>query len=349
MIPSLNLSHVHVHRPQSIGTVRKLFSHLEHDDYILEMDWSSINHFLTCWRASEFALVYSRVMGRTPALTYGSALHLSLEAYYRGERDVAKLLQVAAPEFEANPPGLGEWRNMEALEKAIKGYIEKYSALDAFQVKTTISGELMVEQAFSTPLCEIEINNWIPYYPDMLLPAMEGSLATKLYINKLYVQWTGVIDIAAEDGPDHDDLVIDHKTTSIGGPTYYDQFDLSQQTRGYCWAMSQLTGRPCRKFMANVIEGRAPTAKGKGNSLDFQRKWVTYTDEQISKWQHDMTSIIKDFIAKLVAGDFPENTHSCIGKFGKCSYLDVCRLPEKMRGTMLASDVYTSNIWNPLS
>lgn len=345
-IPSLNLSHVQIHKPQAIGAIRRLFTPLGDNDYILEMDWSSIDHFLACWRKSEFALVYSRVSGRSAALTYGSAIHLALEQYYRGETDPEKIMVAGMPEFEANPPSLSEWRNIEKYRETITKYIAKYSKDDSFTIDK-LGDTLMVEQPFSTPLCELEINDFIPYDASMLLPAGTPITEGKLFIRRLFVQWTGVIDLLIRDGSDQSRGIVDHKTTSIGGPTYYDGFDLTQQFRGYCWAATKISGEPVLKAMANVIEGRKPTKTGV--SLEFQRKWITYLPEKISTWETDMKAIIADFMSKLVKGHFPENTHSCVGKYGKCEYFDVCRLEQKLQLHLLNTDIYTNNVWNPLT
>ncbi len=347
MIPTISTRHVNVTKPQSAGTIRRLFTKLDGDNYVLEMDWSSIDNFLTCWKKSEYALVFSRTTGRTAALTYGTAYHLALEQYYRGERDIEKLLAAAQPEFDTNPPALDEYRNPEFLRKSLTEYIEKYSKEDSFLIQT-MDGAPMIEQPFATPLCELVIKDWIPYNATMLLRDEDGAkiVKGKLYVDTIFVQWTGVIDILAADGSEKWPVVIDHKTTSVGGPTYYDQFDLAQQFRGYCWAAGKIMEQPVTHAMANVIEGRKETKTGK--SRDYQRKWINYTTEQVERWQIDMTAIVTDLVSKLRTGHFPENTHSCVGKFGKCDFFDVCRLPENMRQTMLQSASFTNNVWNPL-
>ena len=337
--------------PRANAQRRYLLTHLENNDYVLEIDWTSISNYLACPRKALWSLIHARNEPRSAALLYGNAIHHALEAHHRGERDLEKVLARGRLEFQGVDALFLDWRNEDKYTDTIIRYIKKYDETDPilFQPITFDDGSLMVEQAFSLPLTQIRVNQYVPWsYTQLVAPDNRASShePTRFWIDNIHVQWTGVIDLGLTSQGQR--WVMDHKTSSIGGQTFWDQFTLSQQLRGYIWAAQSITGHTYEGGVVNALFGRKPSAKGQGKDLELERQWIHYRPDQISEWHTSMTSIVVDLVHRVVTDNFPEHSNACVGKYGRCTYLDVCSMPRDARLTMLASDQYADNVWNPL-
>ena len=302
------------------------------DDYILKIDNSNLEVFATCPRSALWKLIYSRDNHLKPALHYGGALHEGLAEHYRGkeEADCVKAIRdywgtVTFPETE--------WRSLDRCVETLLDY-RKHWKVDPLEIDH-------VEEPFCLPLCEIILDTTVPY-PEVLLTGAPRE--DWVHINKILVYWTGKIDIMARlDGMR---WVTDHKTTSVEGATYWKNFDLSTQMLGYTWAGTQMLDEPPSGMIANVILGRQKTKTG--TSQKFMRQRFHYRKDQVDEWKQDTISKINDFVHNLTQGYFPKNTSWCTGKYGLCSYHDVCTLPPDARMSLLMSDQYTRTTWSPL-
>lgn len=140
-------------------------------------------------------------------------------------------------------------------------------------------------------------------------------------------------------------MFVDHKTTSMLGSTFYDDFRMSSQTVGYHWAMRQ-RHPDLKGFILNVIAWRKPTKTG--TSLEFQRMPFYYDEFRLVEWYTDTVHQINDFLAHLQRNYFPKQTKWCVGKYGKCQYFDVCSAASKdERDFVLASDMFSNVTWTP--
>lgn len=342
----------------SNATRRYLLTHLENNDYILEIDWTSISSYLACPRKSLWSLIHARNEPRSAALLYGNAIHHALESHHRGETDFEKVLSRGRREFQGVDALFLDWRNEDKYASTIAAYIKKYGDTDPllFAPIELEDGSKMVEQAFSLPLTQVKINQYVPYPVDLLVAPTQWdpahSLAniesgeSRFWIDNIHVQWTGVLDIGLITQGQR--WVMDHKTSSIGGQSFWDAFTLSQQLRGYIWAAESITGYKYEGGVVNALFGRKPTLKGGGKELELERQWIHYRPDQIVEWHTNMISIVSDFIHRVVTANFPENSTACVGKYGRCAYLDVCSMPASQRLTMLGSDTFADNVWNPL-
>jgi len=336
-------------RPQrSAAPVRKLLRHLEGNDYSLEMDWSSIESFLTCDRASEYRLIYSRSTYPSAPLTYGQAIHAALEVWYKAQMatdDVTRAAMIHAGEkvFLANPMPIGEWRTFDHFVTAIHRYIKRY-ANEPFVVLPH-EGQPAVELSFCQPLTVIKVDALCPYPRSQIV--IDSDSDSPFHIANVHVVWTGIIDLIVQQGSST--WIVDHKTASRTGEAYFRAFDLSQQIIGYVWAARQLF--PSHDFQGaimNIIVGRQPTKTG--TAWDQEREYKRFPQSRIDEWPLHMTSIIEDFLHHLTKGFFPMKTQWCSGKFGVCPFLDVCTMDtHRGRMLMLQSDRYADNVWNPLN
>lgn len=323
---------------------KKLLTHLDGDDYILRMDNTALENFLSCDRAAFYRLILGRTSGGTSALTYGSAIHAALEYYYTHGLDLQAMLRAGEAEFAKSPPEVGEWRNYDTFEAAIKGYLSHYGLHTQHDVFTPVIhlDQVCVERRFEDHLGEVEINAELPFSRELLV--IDSEDPSPLYIRKLHIVWTGVIDILAHQGEHL--WVVDHKTTSIEGPSYYDAFNLSQQFVGYTRAAQKILGVPVSGALLNCIIGRKPTKTG--TSLAFSRRYYPYSKWLIDEWQSEILVLVADFVDRLRSGLFPKRTLWCTNKFGTCPYMSVCQMEPEHRLMMLNSSNYTNYVWDPL-
>lgn len=351
-ILDLDLSEVQTHiKPQ--GKVRKLLKRSASgpDDYILEIDWSSLESFLVCKRSTLWKLVLSRSTYQTPALTYGSACHAALEVYYRS---VAMGLDPADPSLLAEmfhagercfmqaPPPTGEWRDYNQFCVNIQKYLKEESTKPL--IPKIINGSPAVELPFAVPLAEMLDLHKTFVFPPSVLVEDETNDAGYLFVRHLTVVWTGIIDLVNEQNGQT--WITDHKTSSVAGDSLFKGYELSQQFRGYQWAAEKLLGYEIHGVVANVLAGRKPTKTGK--SFELLRRFYPYPRHRIDEWPSGVIALIEDFIHALTTGKFPEETQWCVGKYGTCPYFDVCSEPPELRHLMLSSDRYCDNVWQPL-
>jgi len=343
MIPIINLSAA---RPELKEArehpVRRLLKPVGGNDYVIEMDWSSIESFITCDRSAMWKLIYSRISKPRYALVYGRAIHRALELLYEAERngivptDDAIVAQCESI-FLEDPPDVGEWRTFERFIDTVQRYRSRYGNKEPFTVK-------QVETPFSVPLATMKVNQFLHWDYFVLTGIDDPEKKERFYVENIHVSWTGVIDLVVEEA---DKLwIVDHKTTSIEGDAFWRSFELSSQFLGYTWASQELLQRPVAGAIANVIYGRPMTKTGR--STDFMRRYYHYKPVHVAEWHMNIKSIIEDFVHHLVTKSFPMKTQWCSNKFGLCPYHDVCIMPPEHRLAMLMSNNYTWNRWNPL-
>lgn len=324
------------------------------DDYVLHIDNSSLERFTTCSRAAEYYLGFSRESASLrPALGFGKAIHSALEL--RGLVDnlstpgvlaavEQRQIEILVEHFEQHPVPPTEFRTCEFAIQVIQKYNKKFPA-ELFTFFKDPNGSPYVEVPFTVPLGALEINAEIPYLKSQVVE--NATDAVSFHIANLHIVWTGRIDAMIEL---QDQLwIMDHKTSSMMGATFYDDFYLSNAMIGYAWAAQKITGRQVHGLLLNAIGIRQPTAKGTGVPIEFERQRYLYSQDKMEEWELNTRFLVSDFVSHLVRGYFPMETKWCMGKYGKCEFWDTCNLPQKQRLTDLHGSTYHYVTWSPLN
>lgn len=317
-------------------------------NYILRIDNTSLETFQTCARKSEYYLVHRRQAPPAAALAFGAALHTGLEHYYKEKfkgniiTAAEDSIKKAVDEYQSFPCPQDEWRTVAHLGFVLSKYFDHYDLTD-FSPISLPTDEPAVEIPFSLQLGHIDINGPIAFPTNLLVD--DADEREPLYIDRLYIFWTGKIDLVVSHMSDL--AITDHKTTSIAGPQFFDQFRLSQPVHGYAWATEQILKQPVNKFLLNAIIMRKPTKTG--TSLEFDRRPYHLSPAMLAEWKRDVLDEIARFVDQLTHGYFPKSPVWCMGKYGKCPYHDVCIMPPDTRHAILNSDLYTNVTWSPLS
>jgi hypothetical protein len=327
---------------------RRLFTY-EAEEHVLSLniDNTSLSHFEVCPRSAEYRLVHSREgTANTAAKVYGSAKHLYLEKRLKGgsipeaEQIMVDYLTVHQVDDPQN------WRTATHAIESMRGYENFWNAMQITPVVR--EGKPLVEVPFRLPLCEITIAfENPPLTRERLIPLLTNleEFADSPVPGLIRVFWTGKIDVVAPFLGDA--YVWDHKSTSIVGPTYYDDFQLSAQTHGYCWAANHLwPDLDIKGLRINTIVGRAPSRTGVAHA--YERQSYVYSDESLMEWHRDCQTLVADFVSHLLRGYFPKATRWCQGRWGQCQYFPVCTTVPQSRDIVLASNLYSDVVWSPL-
>ncbi len=328
---------------------KPMLEHAGDANFIFRIDNSTLEKWQTCPRAFYYYAVEGREKPGSPALNFGRACHMGWEIFNRhgiGEAQVQKVRETLTNHFIENPQPADDYRNLDYGIKVMEEYAQKYNISRCSTVEH--DGEPLVEFPFSLNIGEVKIDKQLAYSAGKLLGkeacGREIDEDAPLYVNKLYFFWSGKIDAVVEF--DDRRWVMDHKTASMAGPTFYNDFYLAQQMAGYVWAVRKMFDFPVEGLLLDAAETRRPTKSGKG--LQFNRQFYAYDDWICEEFMLDIRSQIGSCVDQLVTGYFPKKTKWCMGKYGACPYHDVCVMAPEMRSTMLHSSAYGNVHWSPL-
>lgn len=309
------------------------------------IDNSSMEYQVTCPRSAEYYILRRRELNRTrSALEFGKIIHKALEArYLRGTGVITPeifqaMLSQVDEGFKTFTPDENDFRNYDIAISALQKYSVDY-AFEPFQVWKDADGKPAVELPFAFPLGTIEAQREL-----LVKDGVTGTVSTR-YVGTITVVWKGKIDLIYT----MNNMLygLDHKTTSIMGPQFFQEFELSHQVHGYSWAIRQLTGKLPSGFTINGLGIRKPTKSGK--ALEFIRHTIPIFSGLVAEWEKDSIHIVSDFIEMASRGYMPKHTKWCQGKYGACQYKQVCLLPDPShREIALGSNEYRDVTWDPL-
>lgn len=345
--------------------------------FLLVIDNSSLEVFTTCPKSADYKLVRRReAHARNAALTFGGAIHEGLEKFLlwqwneqqgmEWQIDNANVQQDSAIVnfFTNHPTPPDEYRTVTNALAVLSAYRQRASLPDyQWEIQSDDKGPI-IERAFELPLGVIEVEDYI----DMpWLTEEQSQIAAnygmdiksgKPFVKSIHIAWSGRIDAIARCN--NAIRVIDHKTTSIAGDQFVQDFAISNQVLGYVWAAQQLWPElNPSAFCLNAIHFKKPTGvgsisalgpRGGPAALNFFRAYFDYSPSRVQQWQENCLHIVSDFINSLTRGHFTRHTKWCFGKYGKCQYHDVCIQDNPaVRTAMLNSDMFKNVTWNPVA
>lgn len=314
------------------------------DDYILRIDNSTLEKFQSCPRSALYYVIHRRSSPPSEPLVAGGALHQGLEHLYLhgvNTLNLPKAIEISNQWYLDHPCDIS-WRTPDLVSKALTQYVSTYEGNDPFEL-VQHNGEPFVERSFEIELGKIEMNCTLPY--NKLYLTGEGEDAP-MKVRNLYCVWIGKIDLLIRDQLGL--RVLDHKTTSMLGNTFYRQFELGQQPLGYVWAANKIFGEMPKGFLVNAIYWRPPLKNAAAGRVEFSRHPFNYTQEKVDEWEQDVMSSISDFVGNMQRGYFPGYRMWCVNKYGVCPYHDVCSqdTPEQ-RKDLLNCSLFSNVTWDP--
>lgn len=189
------------------------------------MDNSNLGTISTCPRSAFYKLLLKRRLRKSrAALFFGGAIHKALEI-----RDREQAALITKPIEEKMIDGLiecyedveldaMEYRNLDYAIKTIQKYNELYM-FDPLLAITLPTGEVAVELPFALPVGEIKIDRSL----FVIDPDWNNGLPGWKYFDHLKIIFTGKIDRVCKKA-DGETYLLDHKTSSMGGATFFSEF-----------------------------------------------------------------------------------------------------------------------------
>lgn len=316
------------------------------DGDTLFIDNSTLETFTTCARqAMYFAGLKRQGNGERVALKFGGIAHKVLEARYRAATSMYAqspevervMVATAEKEYATWQPPMDDFRNYSCMIELIQRYGLEYP-FENFDIVKTPAGVPMVEVPFALKLGTLTID------ADLPVRQSDGQISVR-HVGTINLVWTGKIDIGAQ--LDNRLYIWDHKTTSVMGPSYFKEFDLSHAMIGYSWATEQILGRPVYGYVINAIGVRKPTKTGK--AFEFVRQTYVLDRWKVDEWVTDTLHLVADFVENIRRGYAPKCTKWCFGKYGECQFFRVCSLPPEQREFMLYQTTEFGDVtWSPL-
>jgi hypothetical protein len=280
-------------------------------------------------------------------LRYGTHIHSALAlraATHPTSFNESAQLEALSFDFSRDPCEIEEWRNAANAAKVLQAYNRKYHD-EPFTVLQH-NGSPMIELSFA---CVAGV------------------------IDGVTIVYSGRIDLVAQS--ERGVFVLDHKTTSMLGDTFWQDMAVSDQMRGYCWALREsdqtkveptgyIVDAICTRESITravyddlvgdfvmVAEGGKPS-KSKAVPVELERR-TFYTKEppkQLEEWHTNFMMKTEVWLWMLRKGRFPMNrANHCVGRYGLCDYYSVCELPHAQRADALASGAFKDNEWSAIN
>ncbi len=329
----------------------------------------------TCHRYLEYKGLHLRIpAAEKPALNFGSAQHLMLELRYvrHQSQPVNQQFQqdlsvVFTEFFEQHPNQSDDWRTVNWAMEVAKRYNAKYLTEDFNLLK--------YEKPIDCPVCQ-GTGDDIPDGSDGRQHCLfcQGSGKREIMVELPFalplfnhtqpngqiipIFYTGRIDLPIQkEGYIY---VMDHKNMSQLGDMFWNEQRMTSQQRGYVWAFQTLTVKPVHGYVVNAIRTKEPPIyvqenKSKGKYTpetwweeSLQRQRFLIKPSEIEEWKNNTIDLVEEFFWHYSRDYMPMKTKWC-SSYGKCPYYDVCLLDSRDRGQMLASGMYTDNVWSPLN
>jgi hypothetical protein len=240
------------------------------------------------------------------------------------------------------------------------GYSRQYP-VEEFDV-LTVDGKRLVELPFAVPLgtvtlpepltCNslelpdnVDVAQWLATPPK---DRVRGAIVART-LTEIPIMWTGLIDMVVKWRNAY--WLLDHKTTSMMGPTYYEQFKLASQFNGYAYALQRALNLTVDGVIVNVLAIRKPTVKGTGKGTTFEKQGLPIRRDQIDEWQVNTLGLLGQFLTTLATGREPlMHNQACRTKWQRnCDYLGVCSMEKESRQTYLDTGDYRPVTWSPLN
>lgn len=292
------------------------------------IDNSAIEKF-KCPRAWQ----YSELEQKTPVAeragaNFGSTIHRGLETRYKivgtDEVTAQAVLSIESAMYEwleENPQPANDFRNFDHACKMMRVYNQIYRK-ESFRILKNHAGRPIIEASFALPF---------------------GS------VMNVPIFYCGKIDLGIEDN--NGIWSFDHKTAFQFGDSFSKQMAMDGGQLGYCWALSQVTGRQPTGYIIDAIRVRRPTVKqgfsGEGSidMTDFSRTPYYVSKDMLEEWKSDVMAIIKNIFLCHDNDLFPRHRWQCTNKYGACDFYDVCATPREQRPMVLGSNLFELNKW----
>ena len=286
------------------------------------------------WWTSRFA---------SGALGHGGAVHEGLKVWYQGMKDGLPPLVRAQAALEAvnsswpeNHP-IDDFRTKAKALELLVEYFKLYPQ-ETFQI-------LQVEVPFTFELDRFILHckncDWTnpPHIGTSGLPR-SGCQSCGQELEP--IEYGGIFDVLTQFGGGSQSIlyILEHKTTSMLGATYFLQWEIHNQVIGYCWGAQQVSGKLIGGANLNSL------CLTRGGNIKFERRLIGVSQSLIDEWRTDVAATCNEIDLARRTGHWRKSTEQCVGKYGPCQFHSVHTLvhPDERRRRLEAD--YVKQEWN---
>lgn len=301
---------------------------------------------LKCPRAFQYSeLNRKSAAAERAGANFGSTIHRGLETRYGlagtevvNETVACSINNAMQQWLQENPQPESDFRNFNHACKMMQVYNNIYKK-EEFKILTNQQGKPIIEATFALPFGSITVND--KYNPNSI---------TGFDQHQVPIIYCGKIDLGIED---HNGIwSFDHKTAFQFGDTFDKQMAMDGGQLGYCWALSQVTGKKPQGYIIDAIRVRRPTKKDEFtekspiDGTDFKRTPYYVSQDMLDEWKKDVLTLIQNVFAYHANNHFPRHRWNCTNKFGLCDFYDVCSTNQEQRDMILNGSLFEENTWS---
>lgn len=298
---------------------------------------SSIATVQECLRKSKYSLFEGWKSGNeSPATLFGSAIHAALEVFYTGSPEYRKLPKLETLEIMSYGHKV-EGQDQDLILKSVKAFIEKaqpLSPLGEGDKRSIQNGVWLLHEYFKKFIDD-------PYiaYCDDKGPFLERTFSLPFYSDsKIEIELFGTIDFVFKNMTNGLLLPGDHKTSSslnFGESSYFDRDRPNSQYTIYSLAANKIFGIKSEDFMVNVFEVKSKPKTSRGSGPSFPRQLTKRTEEDYEELNEVVLDAVERYLFAIDNNRWPLGSVDICGKYGGCSYKQVCASPKSIRDTIL--------------
>lgn len=282
---------------------------------------------------------------KSGALGAGGALHLGLAEWYR-HNDLPSALLAIDSGWPSGLP-IDDWRTKEKVLTVMIEYSKHYPTEGFEVVGGPDPANKVIEIAFTVGT-------------EMYLPCADCGLITEQTVGderfnprcencggaREEIEYGGIYDMLIEfSGPLY---IVDHKTTSIMGPTWPLQFKPNNQMTGYIWGANRLQGYSFSSTERMPVSGALINGIGwyQKGATRFERPITTRSKDEIREWLGNVYTECCAIQRHQLLGEWPMRTESCITKFGACEFHTVHTLATESERQKFLETNYIKDQWD---
>lgn len=261
--------------------------------------------------------------GKSAALGFGGALHAGLAVWHKTANLGAALMAIGEAWHDDQP--VDDFRTKEKCITTMIEYSKAYP-MEGFQVVGHHEGNPMIEVPFTIELglCVPFCGDWEETDPDgvvhthtgcgMMQPGFERVTCVNCGSPLEPIEYGGIFDGLIEFS--HQVYILEHKSTSVLGSTYFNQFKPNNQVCGYIWGAGELSGKKVVGALVNAI------GIYKVGATKFLREITSRSDAAIAEWKKNVQSTCAEIRFHERHGFWPLRTMACT-LYGRCEFHDV--------------------------
>ena len=252
----------------------------------MKVDNFALTNFQTCPAKYELRIRQGwTTRRRSSALGFGGAFHEGLAVWYK-TGELAPALTAIAQKWD-DTSSAEDYRTKEKCITVMIEYAKRYPS-ENFTIVGKDAGSPMIE---------------VPFVLDTGMATDDGES----------IEYGGIFDGLIDfNGQLH---VFEHKSTSMLGGYYFDQFKPNNQVTGYIWAAEQLSGRRVHGALINAI------GIYKAGATKFERSLTARNPQDLIEWKENVR-IVCNQIKRAEREGFSMSTGACT-LYGKCEYHSV--------------------------